>query len=210
MKMHTVWGAVALAGAAFTAGLYWSSANTAVAEPSQDVPTDVPPEIMEQMEAWEKVSQPGINHQYLDKLAGTWEGTFRMRMAPDGEPMESTGSVRRDWVLNGRFLKEESHGVSALGEFNGLGFIGFNNIEGRYEFVWMEDHSTAIMSGTGSFDPDEKTFRWHSEYKEPGGRVVDTWSKLEMLSSSHHVYTGWAISPEGKTYKNFEGKVTRK
>ena len=122
MKMHTVWGAVALAGAAFTAGLYWSSANTAVAEPSQDVPPDVPPEIMEQMEAWEKVGEPGINHKYLDKLAGTWEGTIRIWMTPDGEPMDSTGSIRRDWVLNGRFLKEEVRGVSALGAFNGLGF----------------------------------------------------------------------------------------
>jgi hypothetical protein len=207
--MNAILGTLAVAGVAFTAGVYWSGGTTAAAGPEQE--QALPPEVQAKMEAWAKAAAPGKHHKYLEEMVGEWHGTFQMWMEPGAEPMRSTGTVERQWVLGGRFLKETIHAQSDMGEFHGLGYIGFNNMDGLYEFVWMEDMSTSIMSGTGSFDPDERVFRWHSQHRDPStGHLITSWSTLEATSPGHHTYTGWQIGPDGKKFKSFQGEVERK
>lgn len=208
VKINRILGVLAVAGVAFTAGTYWSGVSTATAYPLQD--DDVPPEVQAQMAAWAKAAATGEHHEYLNELTGTWEGTFRMWMSADAQPMQSSGTVKREWVLGGRFIKETVHAQGAMGAFNGLGYIGFNNVDGRYEYVWMEDMSTSIAFGTGSYDPEAKVFQWNADYRDPAtGRVIDCVNKLEISSPSHHTYLGYQIGANGKRFKSFEGDVHR-
>jgi hypothetical protein len=209
MNIKAIITMLAVAGLAFAAGVCCVDASRAVAGPPEDV--QLPPEAQAMMEAWEKAGAVGAHHEKLNGLAGEWHGTFRMWMEDGAEPMESTGTIDRRWVLNGRFLEEKVTATSTFGDFNGIGYLGYNNLDGRYEFVWLEDMSTGMMHGTGTFDPDNNTFRWSSSHRDPiTGHTIDSWSKLEMTSSSSQTYTGWQIGKDGRKFKSFEGTLERK
>ncbi len=58
--------------------------------------------------------------------------------------------MRRQWIMDGRYIRESVRASSELGSFEGLGFSGYNNLDGQYEFVWMDNDSTMIYFETGS------------------------------------------------------------
>ena len=216
MKVHTkILGGLAIAGVAFTAGqMNWFgyAAPLASAEPLVQEGYDLPPEVAARMEAWEKAAQPGKHHKVLEQLLGDWEGSFRIRMAPDMDPMEVTGTIKREWILDGHYIKETVHGdaVGDMPAFKGLGFLGYNNIDGQYEIAWMENHSTAIAFETAWYDADEKIMHFSGTHREPSGKVFHTWGKLDLSSPGQHSYTGWMLGSDGRRFKSFEAERQRK
>ena len=211
MKVNTrVLGLLAIVGTAFAAGrmnLVPVVTPVATAEPLPQEDYDMPPEVQARMEAMERAAKPGKHHEHLNLLVGEWEGTFRMWMAPDTAAMEVTGTVVRTWIMDGRYIKEN---VSGTG-FEGLGFIGYNNVDGQYEVVWMENFATAIMFETGWYDPDEKTMHFSGTRRDAEtGKVIRTASKMDLSSPDHHKFVAWTVGPDGRRYKSFEGAMHRK
>ncbi len=101
---RSVWGLLAVAGIAFAAGrlsFVLGGQPLASAKPAQDQP-DM--EMSAEMEA--KARAPGEHRRYLNRMIGEWEGVFRMWMEPGAEPMEMPGTVKREWVLDGRYIHE--------------------------------------------------------------------------------------------------------
>ena len=66
--------------------------------------------------------------------------------------VESKGTVTREWILDGHFMREDVKASSDFGPFEGLGILGYNNVDGQYEFVWFENQSTAVMMETGAYN----------------------------------------------------------
>jgi hypothetical protein len=216
MKVNTkILGVLAIAGVAFVAGrMDWfeASAPVATAEPLLQEGYEMSPEVQARMEAQMKAGQPGKNHEVLNDFVGTWEGTFTMWMEPGGDPMEVTGTVERKWVLDGRFIKERVIGNDemGMGVFEGLGYIGYNNVDGQYEVAWMENHSTGIMMETGWYDPDAKVMHFSGAHRDvASGKLIRGVSKLDLSSPGHQSYVTWAVTPEGQKYKAFEGEMHR-
>ncbi len=201
-------GVLAVAACAFAAGrIDWGWSNTSMAEPLQQSGEF---EATPAMEAMVKAGTPGKNHEYLNQLIGTWVGTFRMWMEPGATAMEFPGTVTRQWILDGRFIRETVESNTDMGLFRGLGFIGYNNIDGQYEMAWLENMSTAISFGTGSYDADDKVLSFRSTYRDPlTGRVINSTSKMDLSSPGLQRYVGYSIGPDGKKFKSFEGTMER-
>lgn len=213
----TVPGLLVVAAAAFTAGRLnlFAIPTTAGAQSRDAAPQDAmpqnpaPPDA--EVEAFLRAGTPGINHAHLEPAIGEFDAIVRFRMAPDAPWMESTGIVRRQWVLGNRFVRETIEGDSPMGAFSALAYIGYNNIDGQYEFVWMESLSTAMMFHTGTFDAERGIMSSHSTHRDPvTGRVVNGRGEWNMSDPDRHTMTGYIVGPDGKEFKSFEGVFKRR
>ena len=201
---------LAVAGLAYAAGHFGAfTAGTpgAWGQVQQEQEQQMPPEMLPYIEA----GMPGRYHHRLDALVGEWEGEFRFRMEPDVPFMVSRGTISREWILDGRFLKENVEAQFEADRFQGLGFIGYNNLEGRYQFIWMDSMSTAILTATGTYHPDTNVLHIRGTERDPvTGRVINTWGKMDLSDPDRHPYTGYSTTAAGRTYVAFEGMSVRK
>lgn len=163
------------------------------------------------MQAYMKAGTPGPNHRLLDALAGEWTAEFTIYWQPDQPPMVSQGTVKREWILDGRYLRESVDATSDMGTFSGVGYMGYNNIDGQYEFAWMDNMSTAIYFETGTYNPQTKILTTRGSHRDPlTGHIVYGWGKMDMSIPDRLAFTGYTTDAEGREYKSIEGAMQRK
>ncbi len=190
----------ALVGGAFAAGrLIPSEPNVALANQ---------PEGMEDMMA---SMQPGEHHKVLERFVGTWEGDVEFWFAPGTEAMKSHGTIRREWIMDGRFVIEHVEAESSGMPFKGMGIVGYNTIENKYENVWLENMATWISTSSGTYDAAKKTFTFTGEMLDPQtGKRVKQRSVIDCSTPGREVMSGYCPGPDGKEYKNFSGVFVKK
>ncbi len=196
----------AVAGAAFAAGhLFALRGEGGEAWAAQDDKQS------EAMQACIEAGTPGEHHQYLDQLVGEWTGEYRIWMEPGTEPMVFNGTVSREWVLGNRFLRETVECTSPMGPFNAIGFSGYDNVDGQYEFAWLDSMSTGIYFETGTYDPKRKVLSSRGSNRDPAtGRVIPSWGDLDLSNPDRHVFVGHSVSAAGGQFKHFEGVLQRR
>ncbi|MEW5876347.1 MAG: DUF1579 domain-containing protein [Candidatus Zixiibacteriota bacterium] len=163
------------------------------------------------MELMQKYGTPGKEHAELAKMVGKWDAATTMWMAPDAEPVTSTGSVVITSVLGGRWFQQNYTGDMMGMPFTGIGYLGFDKFKNQYVSTWMDDMSTMTMISYGDASPDGKTITYsgvcddimtgtkNKVYKSVVHNVDDNTSIFEMYDKT----------PEGKEYKMMEIKYTR-
>ncbi len=217
---------VGTAAVAFAAGRAARWDDTAfAAQPAKDHPAKgqpakpdkpgqpgQPPAMPPELEAFMSKMRPGEQHKRLDVMVGTWEGTVKFWMDSNQPPMESTGRATREWTLDGMFLIEHVDGETpGMPPFKGLGLVGYNTIENRYESVWVENMSTYIAFMTGSYDAAKKTLTFQGDMIDPmTGKRAKQRHTLDLSDPNKEVAVGYGVGPDGKEFKNFEGTFTRK
>lgn len=203
-----VLGVAAIAAVAFTVGrlgLPLGGQSTAVAQDQGEM------EMTPEMEAWMKAATPGKHHKYLEALIGDFAADVKIWETPDAEPMQFTGTISRKWILDGRFVQETVEADSPFGPFKALGFIGYNNIDGEYQFVWLENQSTTVTVNSGFYNVEDKTLIQMGKHRDPAtGKVVTGWSVLDLSDPYRHTVLGQQVGPDGKEFKNFEAVFERK
>ena len=166
----------------------------------------------EDMARMAMLGQPNENHEHLAAMLGTWEGVMRWRPAPEADFLEFPGVATREWVLDGRFIREVVKAEApGGGGFEGVGYVGYNNFDNRYESIWMENMSTGVMHGYGVYNPETKVFTFYGDRRDPmSGRMIATWSEMDMSDPDRHVLKGWEFGPDGAPFQNAEGVFTRR
>ncbi len=205
MSMKRYAGLLAVAGVAFAVGhlgVLSEIGAGAWAQAEESAPG---------MEAYITAGTPGEHHKRLNPLVGEFIGEFKIWMTPDAPPMISRGTVSREWILGGRYVKETVEATSDMGTFTGVGYTGYNNFDGQYEMVWMDSMSTGIYFETGIYDPDKKALVTRGSHRDPGsGKLILTKGTLDLSRSDEHVYAGYLIGSDGREFKHFEGVTRRK
>ncbi len=141
-------------------------------------------EMAEAMAAWQKAGQPGVPHQQLAKLVGTWKSTAKMWMDPAGEPMVMPGTVEYRMIMDGRFLEENVSSEFMGQPFSGRGLYGYDNVTGKLVATWIDNMSTGIYLGEGTINEAGDEMVLHGSYTDPltkeetatrsGMRISDT------------------------------------
>ncbi len=140
------------------------------------------------------------------RLVGDWQGEVKIWMHPGAEPMVMPATIHREWILDGHYIQERVESHSDMGTFQGLGFIGYNNLDGQYEVAWLENQSTAIMVGTGSYDPASKVMATRGNHRDPvTGKMIYSRGELDMSNPKRQIMTDYATGPDGKEYLSFKG-----
>lgn len=130
----------------------------------------------EQMETLYALGMPGEFHKSLESLVGEWNVVMNIYPAPDAKPITSSGMIsNKKWILGNRQIQEEIIAGEIGGmEHRKLTILGYNNVNGRYEFTTFDNLDTQAMSYHGTADASGKVITLTASYTQAafGGLVT--------------------------------------
>lgn len=169
---------------------------------------EMSPEEQAMMEAWQRASTPGPQHETLAAMAGEWTFESTFWMAPDQPPMSSTGTATRSMALGGRVLVEEVSSTFMGQPFVGHGMTGYDNVTGTYWGTWTDNMSTALMTSTGSCD-DEGKCEFTTTMSDPMTGQPTTMRMVSEHAPDSEVHRGYEMGEDGAERMTMELKYTR-
>jgi hypothetical protein len=162
-------------------------------------------------EATVKLMSPGPMHAHLAPLVGSWDLTTRYRMTPEAPWEESTARAEREWILDGRFVKETVEAEYMNQPFHGIGFFGYDNVREEYGFVWLDNMVTGMMTASGSSSDGGTTITFEGTNADPMSGEKDAWFRhvLRIVSDDENVFEMYARDPGGGEFQTMEIRATR-
>jgi len=165
--------------------LVFSAVSVGSAQESAGEP-EMSPEAQAEMAAWMELAQPGEHHQHLQAYAGKWKTQIKMWMAPGAEPMLNESTAEAEWIMDGRFLRWEQTGEFAGSPYTGLGYDGYNNADGRYESIYMDNFGTLMVLYTGECSDDGKTRVIQGSFTNPmEGATIEQRNVYSWIDDDH-------------------------
>lgn len=167
------------------------------------------------MERMMTASTPGEHHKVLAELAGKWDYTLSFKIMPDAPAEETTGQSENTLIFGGRFLQQAVAGTMKMGEqsmpFEGMGLVGFDNMEKQFKSIWIDNMGTQMMIATnGAYDAETKTITENANiYCAMRGEKIDVKSELKIIDADHHTYTMYSSDNNGGMFKSMEISYTR-
>ena len=163
------------------------------------------------MEAMMKAGMPGEAHKKLEPLIGDWTYKVKIWFDPSGAPMDGTGTCKRQWILGGRYVREEYKGDETPEPFQGIGVVGYDNLRKKYTSAWIDSMSTGIVTGTATFDATGKTMTTLMENLDPvTGKPAKGRDVVDLSDKNKQTITAFKTAPDGKESKVMEIVLTRK
>lgn len=163
------------------------------------------------MEAWQKAATPGEAHKKLEPFVGTFDARVRMWSDPSRTPEDSTGTMTSTWVLGNRYVQQNYEGTFMGAPFNGVGYIGYDNVSKKIQSVWMDSASTGMMWMTGSADAAGKVVSTKGTMSDPSsGRTLPIEDKITIADNDHMKIEMLTKGAGGKMTKVMEIEYTRK
>lgn len=160
---------------------------------------EMTPEMQAEMEAWMKIAQPGAHHEHLAPFVGTWKGKVTMWMGPDQAPMVEEAVADVTWLLGGRFLQWKQTGNFGDMPFEGMAIEGYNNGDGRYESVWLDNFGTILLFFSGSCSDDGKHRKMTTKFADVvAGGMVDYRTEYQWIDSDHFTYSAFMNKGDGE------------
>ena len=158
------------------------------------------------MQEAKKRGAPGEHHTALSPFVGRFATTSRIWMKPDDAPQKSIGSAEHTWLFGGRFLKMEVHGDMGGQPFEGLGFLGYDNIRGEYSAVWLDNMNTGITSASGEFDRATRTYMESGTFSCPmtGQKDMRYRGVWKIVDADTLSYTMYNPGQDGREIKGME------
>ena len=166
----------------------------------------------EDMQACILAGTPGKMHEILTRDAGTWKGTSTMWMAPDTEPVKSACTSKVTPMMDGRFIKVEMSGeMPGMGPYSGFGLYGYDNVSQQFSAMWIDNHGTGMMTGTGKLSADNKSVTWNYTYNCPITKKPTPMRDIETFTgpNSKKLEMYGADPKSGKEYKMMSIELTR-
>jgi len=154
----------------------------------------------------------GPEHEVLKAFEGTWKAAVSFWMQPGVPPIHAEGTMLNEWILGGRFLQQRYSSEFMGSPFAGQGLFGYNNVDRRYEGLWADTMSTAMMLETGRYDASLRTFTMTGEVTEPGSRkTMHKKTVITVDSPDQHTMSMHFADENAKNYwKCMEIVYTRK
>lgn len=130
------------------------------------------------MEAYMKAATPGPEHARMAATAGDWEAEVNAYMDPSAPPQTSKSTVKREVLMDGRFIQSKWKGEMGGAPFMGMEIMGYDNAEGVYWSLWIDNMGTGSMMMKGKFEGD--TLVMKGEAFEPATKSMVTYTTKTM------------------------------
>src|SRR3546814_3705947 len=103
--------------------------------------------------------------------------------------MVETGKSVDTVVLGGRQIRTQFSSRFMGQPFNGIGFMGYDNVRGKYVASWVDDMSTGLMTSEGDYDPATKTYTFVAEMADPTNDAapIAIRETVRIIDADHHV-----------------------
>lgn len=170
-----------------------------------------PPGEAEMMAAMMKASQPGQEHKNLARMAGDWDYTSKMWMAPGQAPDESKGTMHGEMVMGGRYVQHHWKGSFSGMPFEGMGTEGYDNTTKKFISTWIDNMGTGMMMSTGTCDSAGKVCTMTGDMADPmSGQTVTTKGVITWIDNDHFRNEMFMKDPSGGEMKMMEINASRK
>ena len=138
------------------------------------------------MEAYMKAAAVTENHHFLAKYAGDWKVEVTYWMAPGEPPTKSTATFKGEMMLDGRYLEMTFNGFMLGRPFNGIQLVGFDNMEQKYNTLWIDNTSTNFFITKGT--REGKVLSETGEWPDPvTGAVVPVKARTTWISDDEYL-----------------------
>lgn len=139
--------------------------------------------------AFEKAGIAGLQHQRLAELVGAWKVTQSFWTAGNSTPRIDTGSATYAMVLGGRHLRQDLHINSPDKAFEALGYIGYDNMMGRYYSSWMDVNFTGLIIAYGDYDAASHIYTFLGTLPGPAAsKTIPLRAELKIIDANHFTY----------------------
>lgn len=160
--------------------------------------------------AMEVAMTPGEGQKRLEPMIGTFNVRIRVWVDPSKPPVESQGTSVNVWVLGHRYIQSMLSGHTLDEPFNGIGYIGYDNVGKNYEVAWMDDASTAMTLYRGGFGGAGKTAKLKATVPSSvTGKPTPVEMRMTLADNGDHVTELWGQGMGGKAFKMMELLHTR-
>jgi hypothetical protein len=177
----------------------------AVACASQAADTKPPAMSKEQqamMQTMQKAAEVRPEHKQLEYFAGDWSTTTTMASDGKSPPQKSEGKSHSETMFGGRYLRMKFEGDFQGQPFNGEGFLGFDNLKGKFFNTWIDSMSTSFWLAYGTYDAATKTYTFRGEmadYAKPGANMTVR-QTVHIVDPTHYTFE-WYETHGGKEAK---------
>jgi hypothetical protein len=184
-------------------------------EPKKDMKSgEQKGQMSDEMAAMMKYAEPDEHHDMLKPLAGKWTFTIRHRMDKDSPWNEATGTSVNEWILGGRYLRQQVESPyeeegTAGGVFRGLGFYGYDRQHQKFISLWMDNMGTRWVTADGKCDPSGKVFTFQGEFEDATGNVKKYRSVMRIIGDDQYGSEEYLVGPGGEETKVMEIKYSR-
>jgi len=162
------------------------------------------------MKAMMAYATPGEIHKMMAKSVGTWTCAITMWMQPNTQPMNSTGEMKNEMILGGRYLKGTNTGNFMGQPFEGISITGYDNAKKIFVNNWIDNMGTGMMNLTGTWDNATKSITFQGSMVDPAsGKDIPIREVLTFNDDNHQTMEMYA-NMGGQEFKTMEIKFTRK
>jgi Protein of unknown function (DUF1579) len=165
------------------------------------------------MGVWSKLGEPGEHHKHIAQFAGKWNIAVKFRLDPAAPMQQSTGECEKNMVLGNRYLTEHctSRTANSPEQFEGFGFLGYDNFKKQYVSYWFDNESTMVIPLYGKCDGKGKVFTLTGSYDDPvSGKTRQSRWIWTIIDQNKHALEMHDIDPDGKDNRNVEITYTRR
>ena len=164
----------------------------------------------EQMAAWMKYAQPSERHEFLTKMAGTWNAKATFWMQPGAPPTESEGTMVNEMILGGRFLQSRYDANFMGSPFQGMAIDGYDILKVKFVGVWLDTMSTMMLQFEGDCDDAGEVRTMVAHYTDAmTGNPAQMKGATTIIGEDEHRYEAWQTGPDGNLHKSMEIVYTR-
>ncbi|HEY8972501.1 MAG TPA: DUF1579 domain-containing protein [Puia sp.] len=162
------------------------------------------------MKAMMAYSTPGEIHKMMAKSVGSWTADISMWMQPGASPMKSTGEMKNEMILGGRYLKGTNTGNFMGQPFEGISTTAYDNAKKMFINTWIDNMGTGIMTLTGTWDAANNSINLSGTMVDPAsGKDIPVREVLKMVDDNHQTLEMYAAMG-GQEFKTMEINFTRK
>jgi hypothetical protein len=164
------------------------------------------------MEAWAKYMTPGDHHKALSAMEGKFKYNMTFKMDPTQPSQTAEGEYEGKSVFGGRFLMTMVKGPMMGDNFEGMGYLGYDNQLQKHVSVWMDNMGTGIMRSEGTCSDDCKTMTFEGEMPDimQGGKMCKYKFVYNIKSPDEFSMRWWSPAPAtGEMFESMTINYTR-
>jgi len=163
------------------------------------------------VKAMDAAMEPGDQQKRLDFMVGTFDVKVKVWINPGEPPIESTATGVASWVLGHRYIQQMLSGYIMGEAWNGIGYAGFDNVEGVYVACYMDTGSTGMEWYRGSMAPDGKSAKLTATIADAITlKPTKLEMRLTMSPDGNHVTQLWQEDLGGRMFESMELTFIRK
>ena len=163
------------------------------------------------VKAMDAAMDPGDGQKRLDFMVGTFDVKVKVWINPGEPPIESKATAVASWVLSHRYIQQMLSGFIMGEAWSGIGYAGFDNVQGVYVACYMDTGSTGMEWYTGSMDPDGKSAKLTATIADAITlKPTKLEMRLTMSPDGNHVTELWQQDLGGRMFESMELTYIRK